>query len=100
VCVVTDNRLPVAGRLCQPDISGNHGLKDLQAVKIAQVRRHRGRQVSSLVVHRQEQTLDHQARIVEPAQACERVEEFGHAFECVVFTLNRDEQRLGCGQRV
>ena len=100
MCVVTDNWLAVAGRLGKPDVPGNHRLKNLQPVKIAQISRDRGRKIGSLVIHREQQALDHQSRIVKAPDPCERVEEFGYAFESVVLTLNRNQQRLRGRQRV
>ena len=98
--VITDNRLAVAWRFGEPDISGNNRLKNLQAVKVAKVCGDGRRQIGPLVVHREKQAFDHQTGIVKPSDSSERVEQLGDAFERVVFTLNRNQQRLRGGKRV
>src|SRR4029078_2592225 len=56
--VVESDGFSIAGRFGEPNIPGNRRLEDLLSVKIAQVRSDCGRQVGSLVVHRQQQPFD------------------------------------------
>src|SRR5215813_5683145 len=100
MCVITNDWLSVAGRFGEPDITRNHRLKNLKTIKVAKVGRHSGRQVSTLVVHRQQQAFDHQTRIVQAPNPRKRVEELGDTFQRVVLALNWDEQRLGCSEGV
>src|SRR5678815_4386179 len=98
--VILNNGLSVTGRFCQTNISRDNRLEHLETIKVAQVCRDCGREIGSLVVHRQQQTFDHQSGIVEPADSSKRVKEFRHPFKSVVLTLNRHEQRPGGSQGV
>jgi len=79
----------MAWRLGKANVSGDGSLKDQPAVKAPQVSSDGRCEISALVIHRQQQSLDLQLRVNDATQAGQRVEEFGYAFEGVVFALNR-----------
>ena len=64
----------MTGRLSQPDIPGNSGLKDQAAVETPQIGSDGGCEVSPLVIHRQQQPFDSQMRVYDPAQMREGIE--------------------------
>src|SRR5689334_5806233 len=98
--VVANYGFAIARGFSEPDVARNNGLKDLKSVKVAQVGSHGGRQVSALVVHREEKPFNHQSRIVQPADPRERVEQLRHALERILLTLNGDQERLCRRERV
>src|SRR5215213_5575116 len=98
--VVSYDWFSVAGRLGEPDIAWNYGLKNLKPVEVTQVRGHRGRQIRAFVIHREEKSFDHETGIVQASDSSQGVEEFGDTLQRVVFTLNWNQQRLRCRERV
>src|SRR5687767_1339901 len=98
--VVQCDWFAVTGGFRQTNISGYYRLEYLATIEIPQVCSDRGRQVRAFVIHRQQQPLDSKTRIVEPANSRQSVEQFSHALECVVLTLDGNEQRVGSSERV
>src|SRR5512138_1777565 len=64
--VVEDDRLAVAGRLAQPDVSRDHGAEHSPREVVADLPGHLLGQVDSTIVHREEDALDLQARVEPP----------------------------------
>ncbi len=67
-------------------------MKDEAAVKTSEVRCDRRRQSGTGVVHGQKQAFNLKLRIQELPYSSQRVEEFGHALEGIVFTLNGNKE--------
>src|ERR1043166_7925274 len=63
VYVIENNWLTKTRRLGEPHIAGNHALKDLGSEEAPQVGGYLARERGSLVVHRQEDAFDFEARI-------------------------------------
>src|SRR5215470_16093549 len=67
--IVENDRLTETRCFCQPHVSRNNGLEDLSSKETAQVRRYLARERRALIEHRQENTLDLQARIQRSSNA-------------------------------
>src|SRR5215470_8159665 len=89
--VIENNRLTKTWCFCQANIARNHALKDLGAEKTAQIGCHLAGKRGALVVHRQENALDFQARVEGAANSHQGVEQLRHAFQGEVFALNGDQ---------
>ena len=59
-----------------------------------------GREVRARVVHREEDALDGQFRIQVVANEIDGGDQLGQPLQRVVLTLNRNQHRIGRGQRV
>jgi hypothetical protein len=98
--IVKHYRHPVAGSFGQPDIPGDDAFKYLRSEEAPQVSRYLFGKCRSVIVHCQKNALDAQCRVNRSAQAHERIEQLGHAFQCQVLALNRNQNRVAGGERV
>src|SRR5271169_3079724 len=80
--IVENNRLTETRRLCQAHISRDQTRENLRPKKASQVGRDLSRQGCAFIVHREKDALDLQAWIQRPANAHQRVQQFGNAFQC------------------
>ncbi len=87
----------VAWRFCQAYISRNDGFEDLCTEKAAKIGGYLLRECGAVVVHREENAFDGERRIDGAAEAHQRVEKLGYAFEGQILALNRDQDGIaGC----
>jgi hypothetical protein len=91
---------PVARSFRQPHVSRYDALKYLRSEEAPQVSRNLLGKRRSIIVHRKKNSLDPQCRVNRSAQAHERIEQLGYAFQRQVLALNRDKNRVAGGQRV
>ena len=97
VYVIENDRFTETRCFREPYVSGNQALKYLCSKEAPQIRRDLPRQGSPLVIHGEENALDLQARIKRPSNPHQGIQEFGNAFQCQVFALDRHEHFLGGG---
>ena len=98
--IVEKNGLPIAGRFTETDISWDDGLEDSLSEVLADFIRHLLREVVPHIVHGQDNARQPQGGIEPLLDRPHRLEEMREPFEGVVFTLKRDQDRIGCHQRV
>src|SRR4051812_20970785 len=85
--IVQYDRLAEAGRLGEPHVSRNDGLKDLRAEILAGLGSNLTRQVEPGVVHREQNTVDSQVGIRAPLHEVHRIQQLTYPFERVVLAL-------------
>ncbi len=85
--------------LGQANVSWNHRSEYLSAEEAAQVGGNLARERGALVVHGEQDAFDAQRRIERAANAHERVQQFGDAFERVIFALDRNEATASLATR-
>jgi hypothetical protein len=90
----------VAWRLGKADIPRDNALKDLRTEETAKIRRNLLGECRPVVIHREKNAFDFEGRVDGPAKAHERVEELRNALDRQVLALNRDEERVGGGERI
>jgi hypothetical protein len=84
-------------RFSQSHIARNRCLEDETAVKTPKIGRYGRRQVSPLVIHRQQEPLDFQKRIHGTPESGQSVEKLGDPFKGVILALDGNEERVsGC----
>src|ERR1700728_205810 len=98
--VVHEDRLAVAGRLRQANAAGNYGGQYLVMKEVFEVVRNLPCQVGSLVVHGEQNSLDFEGMRECFADLVDGVHELGNPLQCKKLTLNWDQDRLGCDERV
>src|SRR5215472_5999342 len=81
VCVVKNDRLAEAWRFGQANIAWNDALENLRPEERTQVIGNLARKRGAVVVHRQQNAFDLQVRIQRAADAHQRIEQFGDAFQ-------------------
>jgi hypothetical protein len=90
----------MAWGLRQAHIPRDYGLKYVFRKEFAEVGRHLFGQAGSLVEHGQQHAFDFEPRIEALFHAVDCVHERGNAFEREVFALDRNQDRVGRGERV
>ncbi len=90
----------MAGGLGEANIARDYALEYLVSEETAEVCGYLLREGSAVIVHRQKNALDRKVRIDGSADAHMRVQELGNALNGKILALDRDEDRVGRGQRV
>src|SRR5262249_47930792 len=93
--VVEHDWLSEAGSFTEPDVPGNDGPENLVFEVRLDILHHLLRKSRSLVVHREEDSLDLQGGVQRGADSAERPDQLGHALEGHVLALHRDQNRIG-----
>src|SRR5690606_21653963 len=98
--VVQHDRLAETRRLGQPYVAWDGGPVDAVAEVLLRLVRDLAREVEALVVHRQQHTVDLQARIDVTLDEADRVQELGQPLQGVELALDRDQHGVRRGEGV
>ena len=90
----------MAGRLAEPNVAGNARSEDAVAEVGSDLRLDLAAEIVPAVDHRQHDAVELELWIQLAAYQLDRLQQPGQAFEGVVLTLERDQHRVGRGQRV
>src|SRR5437899_13045968 len=88
VTIVKNDWFSKTWRLGKPHIAWDHALKYLRSEESAQIRGNLAGERSSFIVHGEQDAFDLKARIQGTADAHQRIQQFGNAFERQVLALN------------
>src|SRR6266481_4103916 len=100
VHIIENNRFTKARCFRKPHIAGNQALKDLSSKKTAQVGSHLPGKAGPLVVHRQKDAFNLEARIQCAPNAHQCVQEFRDTLQGKILALDRDQDSIGGNERV
>src|SRR5205085_662230 len=79
--IVEEDRLPEARCLRQAHIARDNRIQHLRTVKVAQIFGHRRREIRSLVIHGQQESLNGKIGVQFPAESRERIEKLGNTLK-------------------
>src|ERR1700720_1400507 len=98
--IIENNRFTETWSLREPNVSGNQALKDLRTKKASQVCGDLSGKTGPLVVHRQKDALNLQARIQGAPDAHQSVQKFRNSFEGQIFALDRNQDSIGGNESI
>lgn len=90
----------MAGRLGQTDAARNDGPEDLIFEELAQIGRNLPGEVGAIVVHGEQNPFNLKRMAEGIADAIDGIHQARNTFEGEEFTLDRDENGVGCHERV
>ena len=98
--IILKDRLAARRRFAQLDVPRNVMMIDPVLEVLAHLLLHLHRQLRAGIKHRQQHAFDHQIRVEQLLHQTNRQQQLSHTFQCIIFALHRNDDRVRSGQRI